>query len=119
MDIGRPVWPGLHRKKAHEAAREMERELGLMVPTPSAGKRLVGLNRTPKGASVRRPHIPNLGRKVASHKSHGKKSGGGAPMEPVHPDNGKKWSAEAVDDWKKWGHIYTRQFFTKYPELKQ
>jgi len=40
LTIGRPVWPGHHWKKSKQAAREMERELGLKRPVPRRIKRM-------------------------------------------------------------------------------
>src|SRR6202046_4772008 len=39
LQYGTAVWPGLHWKKSKEAAREMEKELGLKQPMPRRKRR--------------------------------------------------------------------------------
>jgi hypothetical protein len=39
LHTGRPVWPGQHWNKSKQAAREMEKELGLKRPMPKRFKR--------------------------------------------------------------------------------
>jgi Relaxase/Mobilisation nuclease domain len=60
LRTGRPVWPGEHWNKSKQAAREMERELGLSRPLPRRSSRTRCRNkpqrRTAHGRSRRRRH---------------------------------------------------------------
>jgi hypothetical protein len=40
LKTGKAVWPGYHWNKSKEVCREMEKELGLMTPTPRRGKKV-------------------------------------------------------------------------------
>lgn len=44
LKTGKALWPGEHWKKSKQAAREMEKELGLKRPTPKRFKRMFSKN---------------------------------------------------------------------------
>jgi hypothetical protein len=96
LTTGRPVWPGHHWKKSKQAAREMERELGLKRPVPRRVKKLWA-NIAKSGSSSRyfgRYRTLNLnspktsqsifkGKMFSSHVPFGGQSSKSAPMPPM------------------------------------
>jgi hypothetical protein len=126
---GRPVWPGQHWNKSKQAAREMEKELGLKSPVPkrttkgrTAGKR----GRLMPKKSIRqaqskydpikptslpsiRIHIPTPKPTREEPTSHP------APILPGPKRKG--WPEAAVLDWEVWGNRNPRRFFALWPEL--
>lgn len=63
QETGKAVWPGKDWIKAKEAAREMEKELGLKTPVPRSGKKhtdghAIGSRATFRPSSISSPFLP-------------------------------------------------------------
>ena len=126
LDTEKPVWPGMHWNKSKQAAREMEKELGLKRPIPRRMRRLMGASegRRLAGRYETLNHIPSvetvllrLARKAALSKTGQPKIDNPVPFEIKPARKANSWSEAAILDWENWGHEDTQRFFTKWPEL--
>ena len=115
METGKAVWPGLHWNKSKQAAREMEKELGLKRPVSRRMRRAQAFaSRTGEAwrSSCRNVGVGKIKRARKTIAQSKKK-----PLSPVKPlPNTKVWPEAAVIDWKAWGHENPPLFFTKWPE---
>jgi hypothetical protein len=117
---GKAVWPGHHWNKSKQAAREMEKELGLKRPTPkrSQGKRAfttrAGVGRVVGYRTLKpvKPFLPHI-RKSARHERPAEQPQQPARSQPT-PFGGM--SAEQLADFIAAceGRITWRQYFERW-----
>ncbi len=126
---GRPVWPGQHWNKSKQAAREMEKELGLKRPVPkrtTKGRAASKRSRPMPQKSVRQPQSKYDPIKPTSLPSIRIRRPTPTPIReeptshpaPILPGQKRKgWPEAAVLDWEVWGNRNPRRFFALWPEL--
>lgn len=120
LTTGRAVWPGLHWNKSKQAAREMEKELGLKRPTPKRAKRIRGyrvLTGVSKYFSQSNNHCCIRGAKTLRKPRKATTKARRSPAPTKLKPNTRKWPEAAILDWELWGHLNPPRFFAKWPEL--
>jgi hypothetical protein len=128
LTTGRPIWPGHHWNKSKQAAREMEKELGLKRPVPRRSRRTLGIAKVVERAamsghesthSIINKNSPTKPLRASPISTHGHTKKGIVQRHPsidlISGNNG--WPEAARIDWELWGHNYPAKFFAKWPEL--
>jgi hypothetical protein len=120
LDTNKAVWPGEHWKKSKQAAREMEKALGLKNPVPRRVKQMQADAASRKQQAfgsynnlnkpIKLPIAVKVGRNIATppHPST-------EPLIPVATTKG--WPEAAIIDWETWGHKDPVRFFRLWSEL--
>jgi hypothetical protein len=121
LATGRPIWPGHHWNKSKQAAREMEKELGLKRPVPRRVKRMqASITRSSRGILGRHSslnndsHTRSLSPIRPMKNAAVRKEQSFASIKPVSDTKG--WPEAAIIDWEAWGHEKPALFFVKWPE---
>jgi hypothetical protein len=125
LDTGKAVWPGHHWKKSKQAAREMERELGLKRPTPRRLRVRPSGHRTqptrPQFCPSLPPDEPEYTAQKKSKTGKGEKGGDGSGGGAASANSAVKTARVKNNRRKSFGKIKTGEAspYGNGPERRQ